>query len=131
MRRWLRLLLNVIAGLLSFMVMGWGLYSAMSVDFRPNPVQMILYCGLAILCFPLFVVVRLLRKRAWWIGVAACAFLAFYSVLNWRSCLAMETCGSVAGTVWMTLKTHPVLEYFGSTIASYAATILRENPPAR
>jgi hypothetical protein len=125
----IRLLLNVLAGILSFLVMGWGLYSVMSVDFRLNPALTILYCAIPILCFPLFLLVRLRRKPAWWMGVAGCAFLAVYSMLNWRSCSALAVCGSVAGTVWMTLWTFPVLAFFCTTVASWAAMALRECPP--
>jgi hypothetical protein len=131
MRTFLRILLSLLAGVLSFTVMRWGLYSAISVDFRMNPVQTILYCALAILCFPLFVIIRLLRKPEWWLWIAACAYLVVYSALDWRSCAAMGICGSVAGTVWQTLKTHSALAFFGAAIASSAATVLLDGSPKR
>jgi len=121
MRRWIRLLLNVAAGVLSFIVMGWGLYSVMSVDLRMNPVLSILYCALAILSFPLDLVIWLLHKPTWWLAVAACAYLVVYSALDWRSCSAMGICGGVAETVWITIKTRPVLAFIGAVVCASIA----------
>ena len=121
MQRVLKLLLNLLAGILSFMVMGWGLYSAMSVDLRMNPVLSILYCALAILSFPLDLVIWLLRKPAWWLAVAACAYLVVYSALDWRSCSATGICGGVAETVWITIKTRPVLALIGAVVCASIA----------
>jgi hypothetical protein len=131
MRTFLRILLSLLAGVLGFTVMRWGLYSAISVDFRMNPAQTILYCALAIFCFPLCVVIRSLRKPEWWLWLAACAYLVVYSALDWRGCAAMGICGSVAGTVWQTLKTRSVLAYFGAAIASSAAMMLSDGSPKR
>lgn len=124
MQTWLSRVLNALAAASSFGVMGWGVYSAWSIDFRMSPVLSFLYCALPILSFPLVVRIRRRRIPAWWLSVAACAYLAVYSMLNWRTCSAHGYCGSVAGTVFLTLKTPPMLAFVAAAACSLGAQTL-------
>ena len=121
MQIWLNRILNALAAAASFGVLGWGVYSAWSIDFRMNPVLSFLYCALPILSFPLVARIRRGRIPAWWLSIAACLYLIVYSMLNWRSCSAHDYCGSVAGTVFLTLKTPPMLGFILATTRSVGA----------
>lgn len=125
MQVWLNRILNALAAAASFGVLGWGVYSAWSIDFRMNPVPSFLYCALPILS--VFLVARIRRGRipAWTLSAAACLYLAVYSMLNWRTCLALGYCGSVAETVFLTLKTPSVLAFILAAACCTAAQISR------
>jgi hypothetical protein len=121
MQTWLSRVLNALAAAASFGVLGWGVYSAWSIDFRMNPVLSVLYCALPILSFPLFISIRLRYVSAWWLSAAACLYLIVYSMLNWRTCSAHGYCGSVVGTVFLTLKTPPMLGFILAAACSPGA----------
>lgn len=121
MQTWFNRVLNAVAAAASFGVLGWGVYSALSIDFRMNPVLSFLYCALPILSFPLVVRIRRRRIPAWWLSIAACAYLVVYSMLDWRTCSAHGYCGSVAGTVFLTLKTPPILGFVLAAACSLGA----------
>jgi hypothetical protein len=121
------LVLTVLAGLLSFAVMAHGVFSAVVIDTRFNPVLSVLYCVLPILSFPLFLIGQFVRKLILLQAILVLAWLPVYSGLNWRACASHGYCTSVAGTVWMTFKTNPVLAFFGVVVISAAALALKTN----
>lgn len=125
MQIWLSRILNALAAAASFGVLGWGVYSAWSIDFRMNPVLSVLYCALPILSF--FLVARIRRGRipAWWLSAAASLYLAVNSMLNWRTCSAHGYCGSVASTVFLTLRTPWMLGIMVAAGCSQAADAIR------
>ncbi|MGH9562122.1 MAG: hypothetical protein ACRD3S_11770 [Terracidiphilus sp.] len=124
MQAWLSRILNALAAAASFGVLGWGVYSAWSIDFRMNPVLSVLYCALPILSFPLVARIRRGRIPVWWLSVMACAYLAVYAILNWRTCSAHGYCGSVSGTVFLTLKTPAMLGLILATACTLGAEML-------
>lgn len=123
MQVWLSRILNALAAAASFGVLGWGVFSAWSIDFRFNPVLSALYCALPILSF--FLVARIRRGRipAWWLSAAAGLYLVVYSMLNWRACSAHGYCGGVAGTVLLTLKTPSMLGFIVATACCFGGQI--------
>jgi hypothetical protein len=123
-RNLIRIGLTWIAGLLSFAVLGHGLYWAWSIDIRFNPALSILFCALPILSFPVFLIGLLFRRIAVLQPILAFAFFAVYSALNWRTCSALGYCGSIGSVVWMTLTTRTVLTFFGAAICTVAARII-------
>jgi len=118
------LALSTLAGVLSAAVTLYGMYSAYSVDFRMNAVLTSLYCLLPILSFPVFLLVRQPRRSSVLLAILAIAYLAVYSMLNWRTCSELGYCGSVISTVLETLSTFPVLACFGAAIFSFAALLV-------
>ncbi len=118
-------------GLLSFAVMAHGVFSAVVIDSRFNPVLSVLYCVLPILSFPLFLLGLLFRKLIPLQGILALAWLPVYSALNWRACASHGYCTSVAATVWMTLRTQAVMEFLGVVLCSTASLILERSPTTR
>lgn len=121
------LALTTMAGLLSAIVTLSGLYSIYGLDFRRDTVLSVLYCLVPILCFPVFILVRRTRWSAAIAGVLAVAYLAVYSMLNWRTCAQLGYCGSVASTVMETLKTRTASCYFGVALFGFAAAIMDRN----
>ncbi len=124
-RRVVRIFMAWTAGVLSFVVTGFGLYWAMSIDARFNPVLSILFCGLAIASFPVFVIGRWMPKIALIQAVMAVAFLAAYAALNWRTCSSLGICSGVGATAWLTFTTMPVLAFFDAAVCSLIAAKLR------
>ncbi len=123
-KRVVRIFLASIAGILSFVVTGFGLYWAMSIDARFDPVLSILFCALAIASFPVFVIGRWLPKIAVIQAVMAIGFLAAYARLNWRTCASMGVCSGVGAVVWLTFTTTPVQAFFDAAICSLIAAKL-------
>jgi hypothetical protein len=119
------LVLTISAGLLSFAVMAHGVFSAVVIDTRFNPVLSVLYCVLPILSFPLFLLAQIFRKLIALQAILALAWLPVYSALNWRACASHGYCTGVAATVWMTVTTKPVLAFFGVVLLSAAALALK------
>jgi hypothetical protein len=119
------LVLTILAGLLSFAVMAHGVFSAVVIDTRFNPVLSVLYCVLPILGFPLFLLGLLFPKLVPLQSVLALAWLPVYSALNWRACASHGYCISVGATVWMTFRTNPVLAFFGVALLSAVALALK------
>jgi len=119
------LVLTIPAAVLSFAVMAHGLFSAVVIDTRFNPVLSVLYCVLPILIFPLFLLGQLFRKLIPLQAILALAWLPVYSALDWRACASHGYCASVAGTVWMTFKTDPVMAFFGVALLSVVALALK------
>jgi hypothetical protein len=123
-RTLLRIGLTWIAGFLSFAVLDRGLFWALRIDVRVNPVLSILFCALPILSFPVFLVGFLFRKAAVIQPILAVAFIAVYAVLNWRTCSAPGYCSSVSSVVLMTLTTPVSMAFFAVAITSVAAVVL-------
>ena len=115
------LILMTVAGILSAAVTLYGVYSALIVDFRADTVLVAFYCFLAILAFPVFMLVRPPRRSAVLLFVLAICYLVVFSVLNRRSCTELGYCGSVVSTLWQTFWTHSVLAYFAAAALSFAA----------
>jgi len=125
MQKILASVLGVLAGLLSLLVFGWGVYSAMSVDFGENPALTILYCALPIVSLPVCFLALAFQRLAVVQAILAIAWLPVYTALNRRSCSALGVCGSIASTVLMTLTTRVMLEYLASAACLLAAARLR------
>jgi hypothetical protein len=125
-RNLIRIGLTSIAGLLSFAVLGFGLYAAWGIDARFNPVLSTLYYVLPIASFPVFLIGFFFRKAAILQPVLAVAFFAVYIPLNWRTCSALGYCGSIASIFWMTLTARASLAFLGAAIASLAAMALND-----
>jgi hypothetical protein len=114
------------AGILSLVVTVFGLYWAMSIDARFNPVLSILFCALPMASFPVFLIRRWLPKIAVLQAAMGVAFLAVYAALNWRTCASMGDCSGVRAVVWLTFTTMPVLVFFGAAICGLIAARLRD-----
>jgi hypothetical protein len=124
LRKLCSLFLTALAALLSLVVMGHGLVSAVFIDTRFNPVLSILYCVLPILSFPVFVLARLFRKLVVLQVILLLAWIPVYSALNWRTCASLGYCTTVAATVILTLKTPVVLAFIGVNLFGGAALLL-------
>jgi len=116
----------ILAGILSFAVMGWGIYSTLSIDFRPNPVLTFFYCVLPILSFPVYLLLLAFRRAAVLPAILAIAWLPVYTAMNWRSCTALGLCGGIGSTVMMTLTTPVMMAYMASAACMLVSARIRE-----
>ena len=119
-------LLRASAGLLSFAVTAYGVYSFIAADLRQDTALVSLFCLLPALSFPVFLFsMRLPRisNAAQW--VIAAAYLAVYSQLDWRTCAEAGYCDGVAGVVLRTLSTWPVEASIAVALLNVAALLLR------
>lgn len=123
-----RVLLTLLAGLLSFAVTGYGLWTTSGIDFRFNPVLSYLFCWLALLCFPVFLFGIFLRKAVVVQAIMFIVYVAVYVPLNWRTCSAMGDCVSIPATILLTLETFPVTAFFGAVVCSFAALAIGKRP---
>jgi hypothetical protein len=115
--------LNGIAGLLSFAMLGFGLYSAWGIDVRFNPVPSALYYILPIASFPVFAIGFVWRKAAIVQAAMALVYLLVCTILDRRTCSSLGYCAGVTSTIFLALKTQPVLAFFATAIASLAAML--------
>ena len=84
-------------------------------DFRQDTLVMVLYCILPVLSFPVTLIsVRSLRWSVALHWILAPAYLAVYSLLNWRTCAELGYCESVLATVLVTTTTRRVRGFFWS-----------------
>jgi hypothetical protein len=119
-------LLRASAGVLSFAVTAYGVYSFMAADLRQDTALTFLFCLFPALSFPVF-----LSSMRWpqvsnlahW--VIAAAYLAVYSRLDWRTCAEAGYCDGVAGVVLRTLRTWPVEVSIAVALLNLAALLLR------
>lgn len=118
------------AGLVSAAVTLYGIYSAIIVDFRANTVLISFYWVLPVLCFPVFLLVRPARRSVVVLAIMAVAYLAVYSALDRRSCSELGYCGSIASTVFETVRMHSVLAYFGAVALSLVGLLVERRLPA-
>jgi hypothetical protein len=126
----LRIGLNWIAGFLSFALMGFGLLTAIDIDFRLNSALSTFYAVLPLLSFPVFLMGFLIRKMSVVQAVLAVSFLTICVALNWRTCSALGYCPGMFSTILLTLETKAVLAFLGAAAASLSATMLAERKPA-
>ena len=120
-----------IAGLLSFAMMGYGLYSAMGVDIRFNPIPSVLYYTLPMASLPVFVLGFIWRRAALAQAVLAAAYATVSAILGWRQCSSLDYCTSVASVILVNLESKQVLIFFGAAMASCVAMIWREGRQIR
>jgi hypothetical protein len=116
--------LLALAGILSAGVTLYGMVAAIRIDFRQDTLLCCLYCGLPILCFPVFLFVRPPRRAAVLLSLMALTYLGAYSVLNWRTCSELGYCDSIFATVMQTISINPVLAFFGVVILSLTAQLV-------
>jgi hypothetical protein len=131
MRRFGGLGLTIFAGLLSCAVALYGLRASRAIDFRQDPALSVLYCVLPLLSLPLYLLALVVRRLAPLQVLIAVAYSAVYSALNWRTCAAWGTCGTVAAVVFTTLKAPSMLAFFGVAICSLGAFALDRRPAQR
>ncbi len=113
-----------VGGISSAVVTLYGMYSVYAVDFRQDRVLTILFCLLPFLSFPVFMLVRPAGRSIALQSLIAPAYLAVYSMLNWRTCAELGYCGSVISTVMETLRTPQVLACFAAALFSLAALLV-------
>ena len=118
---------KTLAGLFSAYVTLHGIYSALRVDLRANPLLTILYCVFPGLSFFVFLFVRPPRPEAVMQTLLAVGYLITASMLDWRTCAELGYCGTVSSTVLETLRTKPVLAAFAVAILSVAALLLDQS----
>jgi len=125
-RRLIRFGLNGIAGLLSFGVLGFGLYSAWGIDPRFNPVPSTLYYVLPIASFPVFLIGFVWRRAAIVQAILALAYLPVCIALGWRQCSSLGYCTSIASVILVNLESEAVLAFLGTAVASVVSMVLGE-----
>jgi hypothetical protein len=109
-------ILLALAGIFSAGVTLFGIGRSFGVDLRQDTLLSCLYCGLPILCFPVFLLVRPPRRAAVLLSLMALTYLGAYSALNWRTCSELGYCDSLIATVFQTLSTNMVLAFFAVVI---------------
>ena len=115
--------LLALAAVISLGVSLYGAYSATRIDLRQDTLLSCLYCGLPLLCFPVFVLVRPPSRSAFFLSLMALTYLGAYSALNWRTCSELGYCEDMLATVMMTLSTNIVLAFFGIVILQLMALL--------
>jgi hypothetical protein len=125
-RQLIRFGLNGISGFLSFAVMGYGLYSAIRIDVRFDPVPSMLYYILPVACFPVFAFGFAWKKAAILQGILALAYVIVYAVLSWRQCSSFGYCTSIASIFFLVFKTKQTLAFLGTAVASLVAMWIGE-----
>jgi len=119
--------LLAIAGVLSVGVSIHGVWSAISIDLRQDPVLSLVYCAMPVLCFPVFFLVRPASRSTFLLSLMALTFLGAYSALNWRTCSEMGYCESVITTVMRTLSTNLVLAFFAVVILNLVGLLVDDH----
>src|SRR5579863_4336985 len=97
------------AGVCSLFVSLQGIRNIYGLDFRVDTMVSVLYCLIPSLSFFFFVFVKRVHLELLFHAALAASYLAAYTSLNWRSCLADGYCTTVGATIDMTLRTKPVL----------------------
>lgn len=116
--------LLVTAGVISAGVTLYGIYSALGVDLRQDTLLSCFYCGLPLLCFPVFILVRPQNRSTFLLSLMALSYLGAYSALNWRTCSELGYCQSMLATITQTLSTNVVLAFFAVVILELIALLL-------
>jgi hypothetical protein len=122
-------ILLALAGILSAGVTLFGIGRSFGVDLRQDTLLSCLYCGLPVLCFPVFLLVRPPRRSAVLLSLMALTYLGAYSALNWRTCSELGYCESLVETVFQTLSTNMVLAFFAVVVLTLLAQ-LADDPPS-
>lgn len=118
--------LLAIAGIISAGVSIYGAYSAWGLDFRQDTLLSCLYCGLPLLCFPIFLLIRPPNRSAFLLSLMALAYLGAYSALNWRTCSELGYCQNLVATIMQTLSTNVVLAFFAVVILQLIALLVND-----
>jgi hypothetical protein len=117
-------LCRLAAGAGSFLVTAHGVYSYLGADFALDKLAMGLYCALPLLCFPVFLLsFKSLRWSVTLHWMLAAAYLAVYSVLDWRTCSDSGYCDGVIHTVLQTFLAWPVEAAIAVAALNLAALI--------
>ena len=116
--------LLAIAAVISIGVSLYGASSATRIDLRQDTLLSCLSCGLPLLCFPVFMLVRPQSRSAFALSLMALTYLGAYSALNWRTCSELGYCQGVIATVMMTLSTNIVLAFFSVVILQLIALLM-------
>lgn len=123
--------LLVVAGVISAGVSLYGVYSAWGMDFRQDTFFTCLFCGLPLLCFPIFILVRPQNRSTFLLSLMAVVYLACYSALNWRTCSELGYCQSLLDTIMQTLSTNAVLAFFAVVILNLIAILVDDHSTFR
>ena len=116
--------LRTAAGVCSLFVSIRGLGGAYGIDFRVDTLVSTIYVVLPVASFFIFLFVKAQKLEATLHSIVAIGYLSSFSILNWRTCAELGYCGSVASTVFATLKIKPVLAAFGVIAFSIAASFV-------
>ena len=116
--------LLALAGVVSAGVTLYGVYLAIGVDLRQDTLLSCLYCGLPLLCFPVFLLVRPQNRSTFLLSLMAITYLGAYSALNWRTCSELGYCQGLLATVMQTLSTNVVLAFFAVVILQLMALLV-------
>jgi hypothetical protein len=126
----LSLLCRLVTAAGSLLVSAYGAYSYLGADFARDMLAMSLYCALPLLSFPAFLLsFKSLRWSVTLHWILAAAYLAVYSVLDWRTCSDSGYCVSVMQTLLLTFTARPVEAVFGVAVCNLAALILQRKAP--
>src|ERR1700735_916776 len=109
LRNILWIALRTAAGVCALFVSLHGLWNLYGLDFRIDTIASVLYCLLPFLSFFIFLFVKTSRFEIALHAAIALAYLAVYSMLNWRTCSAFGYCDTVASTIFTTLRTKVAL----------------------
>lgn len=120
-------LFTILAGLFSCLLALYGLVAIRGLDLRQNAVLSAAYCALPLLSLPLYFIALAVRKLLPLQTVLVLAYIPVYSALNWRTCVELGYCGSMASVVLMTIATSKVLLFCGVALSSLAAFVVERS----
>jgi hypothetical protein len=124
MQRNNRKIFMVPAGIFSCLLTLYGLAAVRGIDLRQDTVLSAAYCALPLLSLPLYLLALVARRLLLLQTVLVLAYIPVYSALNWRTCVELGYCGSVASVVLMTIATSKVLLFWGVALSSLAAWVV-------
>ncbi|MGA2730442.1 MAG: hypothetical protein ABSE96_21730 [Terracidiphilus sp.] len=116
--------LRTAAGVCSLFVSIRGVGGAYGIDFRVDTLVSTIYVVFPVASFFIFLFVKAQKLELILHAIVAIGYLGTFSILNWRTCAELGYCGSVASTVFETLKIKPVLAAFGVIVFSFAASFV-------
>jgi hypothetical protein len=114
-----------IAGIVSFFVTAYGVYSFEFANLKQDTLAMSLFCAFPLLSFPAFLLS--FRSLHWSVRMhwmLAFGYLAVYTVLDWRTCSEWGYCHGVVRTVLQTLTAAPVKAMSAVAVLNLAALLL-------
>jgi hypothetical protein len=116
--------LRTASGVCSLFVSLHGIYQIYGLDFRVDTLVSTIYVVLPLASFFIFLFVKVPKLEVSLHAIVAIGYLSTFSILNWRTCAELGYCGSIASTVFATLKIKPVLAAFGVIVFSFAASFV-------
>ena len=116
--------LLALASILSTAVTLYGVWSMLSIDLNQDTILSLVYCGVPMLCLPVFLLVRPQRRSAILLSLMAITYLGAYTALNWRTCSELGYCENLLATIMQTLSTNMVLAFFAVVILSLVALLV-------